>query len=131
MEAKKIPMSEIPKEVMNILRDTALDLEQSLEMTVVEPLRKRATTDLSKIKFCLSSKEWRIFEVSDLADYYSRVRESVKLYPNHPSYKTIVGESETVLNYLDSQFDILYQDGLMMMVSEPIEELIKRTGKKE
>lgn len=131
MEAKKIPMSEIPKEVMNILRDTVLDLEQSLEMAVVEPLRKRAMTDLSKIKFCLSSKEWRIFEVSDLADYYSRVRESVKLYPNHPSYKTIVGESETVLNYLDSQFDILYQDGLMMMVSEPIEELIKRTVKKE
>ena len=129
METKKIPINEVPQNVKHVLREAILDMEQALKRTIHEGLRTYTDSNIKKFKLFLGMNEWDMFVVVELASYFSRTAKNVKLYSNNPATKTIIKEYETVLTYLNSQFDITYQDGEMVMVNEPIEELKKRTKK--
>ncbi len=131
METKKIPISEVPQNVKHVLKEAILDMEQALKSTAHEGLRTYTDSNIKKFKIFLGMNEWDIFVVVELASYFSRTVKNINLYSNHPATKEIIKEYEAVLNYINSQFDITYQDGEMMMVSEPIEELKKRIKKKE
>lgn len=131
METKKIPISEVPQNVKHVIKEAILDMEQALKIIANEGLRTYTDSNIKKFNLFLGMNEWDMFVVVELASYFSRTAKDVWLYSNHPATKTIIKEYETVLNYLNNQFDITYQDGEMVMVNEPIEELKKRIKKKE
>lgn len=131
METKKIPMSEVPKEVKHVIREAILDMEGILNLIQDEGIKTFTDSNIKKFKHFLSMSEWSIFVIVELATYFSRTAKNVKIHPNHQATKTILKEYETVLTYLNSQFDITYQNGEVVMVSEPIEELKKRIQGKE
>lgn len=126
---KVIPVNQVPVEVKNVLREAILDFEESVKLPIPRNVRDQANRDLEMIKHCLNTQTWRISEVGELAAYFSRVKKSIYPQTQNPIYKQLLKEFNIILNYLNSQFDITYHDGEMIMVNEPIKDIIKKASK--